>query len=111
MAVMARETARTSPARICCAQVSICIEKGGADTVFREATDGRERHASIMRESRKKFSQRMTCDAFYIEERRHERRRYFLPRSWRAMTNFWISLVPSPMVQSLTSRDRKSTRL
>jgi len=25
-------------------------------------------------------------------------------RSWRAITSRWISLVPSPMVQSLTSR-------
>src|SRR5262249_59853115 len=30
---------------------------------------------------------------------RHER-----ARSWRAMTSRWISLVPSPMVVSLTSR-------
>src|SRR5580704_16895712 len=29
---------------------------------------------------------------------------YFLPRIWRAMTRRWISLVPSPMVQSFTSR-------
>src|SRR5712692_1237672 len=29
---------------------------------------------------------------------------YFLPRIYRAITNFWISLVPSPMVQSFTSR-------
>ncbi len=29
---------------------------------------------------------------------------YFFPRSCRAITNFWISLVPSPMVQSFTSR-------
>jgi len=29
---------------------------------------------------------------------------YCLPRMWRAITRRWISLVPSPMVQSLTSR-------
>src|SRR5580704_16404672 len=29
---------------------------------------------------------------------------YFLPRIWRAITRRWISLVPSPMVQSFTSR-------
>src|ERR1700756_1742012 len=30
-------------------------------------------------------------------------RNYFLPRIWRAMTRRWISLVPSPIVQSFTS--------
>jgi hypothetical protein len=30
--------------------------------------------------------------------------RYFLPSSCRAITSFWISLVPSPIVQSFTSR-------
>src|SRR5260370_25106235 len=29
---------------------------------------------------------------------------YFFPRICPAITNFWISLVPSPMVQSFTSR-------
>ena len=33
------------------------------------------------------------------QRRRHER-----DSSWRAMTSRWISLVPSPMVVSLTSR-------
>ena len=32
------------------------------------------------------------------------RRHLELPRSWRAITRRWISLVPSPMVQSFTSR-------
>src|SRR5260221_7875272 len=56
---MARETARTSPARICCAHSSIFMVQGGADMISLEAADGRKRHGSIMRESRDKFSRRM----------------------------------------------------
>ena len=38
------------------------------------------------------------------EDARGERSICHWPSSWRAMTSRWISLVPSPMVRSFTSR-------
>ena len=127
IAVIARETARTSPARICSAHVSM-----DADIVWwRRRPAGKfTSRTNSSQKSRRERRQLLRTRALLparawaansvswlknpdwsrskkvITTRQgpHTKTNQRASRIWRAITMRWISLVPSPIVQSLESR-------